>query len=238
MSAGRSRRGGDAQADDVEAEIKILAETAGGGFGGQVAVAGGENADVDANGRVAADAVDFALLDGAQQFGLHAHIHFADFVEQERAAMGRFEFTGAPGEGAGEGAFFVAEQLAFQQGFGNGGAVQRDERAAGAARFAVDMAGEHFLAGSGFACDEHGGFGGGDLLGAAQHGEHGGIAHDRGAGRAGGGEEHGGDEIGVRRQEQHIPRAGAHGGIGLRRRDVRAGGDDRHGDALRGEGRG
>ena len=150
--------------------------------------------------------------------------------------MGRFEFAGAPGEGAGEGAFFVAEQLAFQQGFGNGGAVQRDERAAGAAGFAVDMAGEHFLAGAGFACDEHGGFGGGDLLGAAQHGEHGGIAHDRGAGRAGGGEEHGGDEIGVRRQEQHVPCAGAHRGIGLRRRDVRAGGDDRHGDALRGQG--
>ena len=37
-------------------------------------------------GRAAADPVDLALLDGAQQLGLQARLHLADLVEQQRAA--------------------------------------------------------------------------------------------------------------------------------------------------------
>ena len=36
-------------------------------------------------------------------------------------------------DGAGEGAFLVAEQLAFQQAGGDGGAIELDERALAAA---------------------------------------------------------------------------------------------------------
>ena len=80
----------------------------------------------------AADAVDLALLDGAQQLGLQADVHLADLVEQQRAAVGLLELADAPGDGAGEGALLVAEQLGFQQGLGDGGAVDGDE--AGLAR--------------------------------------------------------------------------------------------------------
>ncbi len=70
----------------------------------------------------AADAVDHALLDRAQQLGLQAHVHLGDFVEQQRAAIGLLELADAARERAGEGALLVAEQFGFQQ-------VLRDRRA-------------------------------------------------------------------------------------------------------------
>jgi len=36
---------------------------------------------------IAADALDLALLQDAQQFGLHQRRHVADFVQEQRAAM-------------------------------------------------------------------------------------------------------------------------------------------------------
>ena len=46
--------------------------------------------------------------------------HVADFVEKQRAAVALLELADAPPVGAGEGASLVAEQLAFQQRFGDG----------------------------------------------------------------------------------------------------------------------
>jgi hypothetical protein len=59
-----------AQIDDVEAVQQVFAERAVLDRLGQVAVAGGQDADVDAHRLGAADAVDLAFLNGAQQLGL------------------------------------------------------------------------------------------------------------------------------------------------------------------------
>ena len=56
----------------------------------------------------------------AQHLGLRGGGHFADFVEKERALMGLLELADAAAVGPGEGAAFVAEQLALQQRLGNG----------------------------------------------------------------------------------------------------------------------
>ena len=85
----------DAQGDDVEPEIQILAERAARDLGRQVAVGGGEDADVDLDRRAAAEPVDLALLQHAQQLGLQPHVHLADLVEQQRAAVGRLELADA-----------------------------------------------------------------------------------------------------------------------------------------------
>ena len=129
-----------AQIDDVEAEIEILAESALAHRLLEVAVRGGDDADVDLHRLGAADAVDLALLDGAQQLGLQARMHLADFVEQQGAAIGFLELADAARDGAGEGALLVAEQLAFEQVLRDGGAVDRDERCLGALALAVDVA--------------------------------------------------------------------------------------------------
>ena len=78
--------------------------------------------------------------------------------------LGEFEAAGAAFDGAGEGAFFVTEEFTFDERFGHGRAVEGDEGAVGARGKRVKGAGDQFLAGAGFAGDEDGGFGRGDLF--------------------------------------------------------------------------
>ena len=56
--------------------------------------------------------------------------------------------------GAGEAALDVAEQLRFEQRLGQAGAVDRDERARGAGRVHVDLAGDEVLADAALAGDQ------------------------------------------------------------------------------------
>ena len=92
-----------------------------------------------------------ALLQDAQQLGLRSGVQVADFVQEDGAAVGQLEFAAAGGGGAGEGAFLVAEQFGLEQLGGNGGAVHLDERAGGERAGIVDVRGQQFLAGAGFA---------------------------------------------------------------------------------------
>src|SRR5690606_8183734 len=75
----------------------------------------------------------------------------ADFVEEERAAVGELEAAELLGGGAGEGAGLVAEELAFEQRFGQGSAVDRDERAFRALAAGVHGPRGEFFAGARFA---------------------------------------------------------------------------------------
>ena len=67
-------------------------------------------------------------------------------------------------DGAREGALLVAEQFALQQPRGDGRAVELDEGALAARAQVVKRTGDEFLAGAGFATNEHRGIGGGDRL--------------------------------------------------------------------------
>jgi hypothetical protein len=91
-----------AEADDIEAEEQVFAEAAGADLRRQIAVGGGEDAYIHPHRLRTPDAVDLALLHGAQQLGLQAQLHLANLVEQERAPVGRFELAHAPRERAAE----------------------------------------------------------------------------------------------------------------------------------------
>ena len=104
--------------------IQILAELAFADQFFQIAMRGHDHAHVHLDRPVAADALHFLLLQHAQQLGLHERGHVADLVQKQRAAVRLFELAEVPRGGAGERAFFVAEQLGFDQLGGNGGAVQ------------------------------------------------------------------------------------------------------------------
>ena len=67
------------------------------------------------------DAAEGAVVEKAQQFGLHARRHFANFIQQNRAAVSLLEEALFPLDG-------VAEQLAFHRVFRDGAAVQRQIR--------------------------------------------------------------------------------------------------------------
>ena len=83
-------------------------------------------------------------------FGLRLKRHFADLVEEDGAAGGQFEQAAARIDGAGEGALLVSEQLAFEQGLGEGGDVDGDEGLAAPGGQRMEAPRDQLLAGAGF----------------------------------------------------------------------------------------
>ena len=81
--------------------------------------------------------------------------HVADLIEEKRAAVALLEPADALGDGAGEGAFLMAEEFAFEELLGDGGAVDGDEILPAALAVMVDGAGDEFLAGAALAGDHH-----------------------------------------------------------------------------------
>jgi len=51
----------------------------------------------------------------AQQLGLRGNRHLTDLIQQQRTFFRQLKASGAPLHGAGESAFFVAKDLAFNQ---------------------------------------------------------------------------------------------------------------------------
>ena len=80
----------------------------------------------------------------------------------------------------------MAEQFAFQEGLRDGGAIDGDERLGRALAVLVNGPRHEFLAGAGFAADQHGDGGGGDSPDFLVDGLHGAaVADDGGLGRTG-----------------------------------------------------
>ena len=119
-----------------------------------------DDADVDAGAlAVGADRLDLAGLEEAEQQRLHPQRHLADFVEEDRAAVGDLQQARPVAVGVGEAALDVAEQLGLEQRVGQAGAVDGDQRLAGPGAAAVDQPGGDFLADAALAGDEHLGVG-------------------------------------------------------------------------------
>ena len=117
----------------------------------------------------AAEALELALLQDAQELGLRCQAHLADLVEEQHAAGGQLDLPGLGLLCAREGAALVAEELGLEQLLGERRAVQRDERAAFARGGLVDEARDDFLARAGLAADHDGRVGGGHLRRLLEH---------------------------------------------------------------------
>ena len=95
----------------VDAVVEILAEESLFHQLFQRLMRGAYEPYVHLDGALAAEAHDFALLNGAQHFCLGGQGKIADFVEKEGARVGLFEHAAPCLLGAGEGSLLVAEQL-------------------------------------------------------------------------------------------------------------------------------
>ncbi|AEK62079.1 hypothetical protein CFU_2252 [Collimonas fungivorans Ter331] len=140
-------------ADHADAVIQVFAKTALRAHLQQVGLAGGDDAAIDGDRLVAAETLQFPLLQHAQQFHLQGQRHAFDFVEEHRAALGVFELADAPFLGAGESSCLMAENLAFEYGFRQRAAIDGDKRSFAAAGD-VQLARHHFLAAAGLAVDQ------------------------------------------------------------------------------------
>src|SRR6185437_13935861 len=102
-----------------------------------------------------ADPAELPVLQQLQKLGLQAQVEFGDFIEKESAAMGQFHTPWFRSVSAGEGAFFVPEEFAFQQRARDRGTVDLDKRTCPPRREAVDHAGDDVLASAAFALNQH-----------------------------------------------------------------------------------
>ena len=140
----------DFDREDAQAIEKVPAETARIDLFLQVAIGRSDDPDIDFARTSVADALQFLLLQNAQQFRLHRERHFADFVEKQCAAVRQFEAAGLVFERAGERTSHVAEEFALEQALGHRAAIQLDEGAAISRAVLVDCTRDEFFARAAF----------------------------------------------------------------------------------------
>ena len=153
------------QGDDIESQPiqQVVPEAAGPRQPGQILVGGGDQAHIAMQGLAPAHPLELAVLDDPQQLLLHQGRSVRQFVQKQGAAIRPLEPPLMDFGGAGVGADLVAEQLVFQQGVGNGGAVQLQELPPPALGKVMQPLGDQFLARAPLPDDEHGLLQGGDL---------------------------------------------------------------------------
>ncbi len=100
------------------------------------------------DGLVAADSLEGALAEDAEDLHLGVFVDFSNFIEKQGAPGRLFKTPGAALKGSGEGTFLMAEKLAFQQVLGKRASVDGDELFVGAIAQGVNGPGGEFLAGT------------------------------------------------------------------------------------------
>lgn len=149
-------QGGQLNGKDVDAVVEMLPELAGLDGFLQIAIRGRDDPHVNGSRCVAADALEFALLQDAEQFHLQGRRELADFVPEQGSALRRFQpsdaFAGRPRKRAP----FVPEQLALQQMFVQRGAVDFDKGTLGAVAREMNGRRDQLLPRAGLATDDHG----------------------------------------------------------------------------------
>ena len=147
-------QGGQAHHQAVQAVVQVFAELALGDQGFEVFVGGANEHHVHLVFLARAQRCDPALLQHAQQTRLQLGGHVADFVQKQRAAVRHLDLAGgATPFGTGERAFFVAKEFGLDQGFRNGGAVDRHKGPPCPCRVVVDGLRQDVFAGAGFTQD-------------------------------------------------------------------------------------
>src|SRR5215469_5343533 len=89
---------------------------------------GGDQTDVNPVRTVAAEPLEFLLLQDAQQFRLKFQRDIADLVQKKRPLVGQFEAPDFLRDGAGKRPFFVAEQLTLKKSKRDRRAIQLHKR--------------------------------------------------------------------------------------------------------------
>ena len=117
----------DVERDDIQPVEEVFAETPGCDLRQEIPVRRGDQADIDLDHLLAADAGDLPLLEDAQELHLHPERHLAHLVEKKAPPVGLAELPLPAPVGPGEGPLLVAEEFRFQQGLGDRRAVELDE---------------------------------------------------------------------------------------------------------------
>src|SRR5438128_619716 len=150
-------QGREAHLDDVEPVEQVLAELVLGNRLDDITVGGCQQPDLNTQFLGAADAGECAVLQEAEELGLERTAHIGNFIQENRATIGFFDPARLLSERAGESASFMAKELAFEQGFRDGGAVDPDIVGLAATAETVEGAGYQLFAGAALAENQNSG---------------------------------------------------------------------------------
>ena len=106
-------------------------------------------------GAKVAHPLEGAFLQYPQKLDLHGRAQFGNLVEKDRAAVRQLKTPFLVPDRSGEGTFDVAEKLAFEQTFGQGRAVDRNEQGTLAVTLVVNGLGHELLADAAFALNQN-----------------------------------------------------------------------------------
>src|SRR5262245_37832306 len=134
--------------------VEIFAEPEFPHSGGDVGVGSADDPDIHDLGRSSAKTTNCAIVQERQDLRLECRREQRDLIEEQSAAVGELDEAGFRATSVGESPAFIAEQLRFEQVFGNRGAVDIDEGSARAGASPMNRAGDETLAGPRLAADQ------------------------------------------------------------------------------------
>ena len=82
-------QGGDLQANNVDAVVKIFAKPSRSNFRNQIPVGGGHHPNIGMHGTGRANGPVFTVLQEVQQLGLQGQRHLPDFIEKKCSFIGQ-----------------------------------------------------------------------------------------------------------------------------------------------------
>src|SRR5205807_1911311 len=148
---------------NIQSEIQIASELHRGVRRVEILVRGGEDPEIETHRALSTQPLDFLAFDHAQDLRLRKGAHVADLVKKYRASLRGLQLPLARTARAGERPALIAEQLAFQEAIGNGGAVDADKGLEASPAVLLDQLGDKFLTGASFSGDQHARVSGGYL---------------------------------------------------------------------------
>ena len=117
-----------------------------------------DDAHINGDNAIVSDFAHCPRLEDPEKLGLQVHRQLADFVEHDGSAVRRFKRAFSHLLRAGVRPFDVTEQLAFDQRWGDRGAVDNDERLVCARTVEHELRCDHLFAGSALALKKNGRF--------------------------------------------------------------------------------
>ena len=113
------------------------------------------NSHVYLHRRIAANAIELAIGQNAQQARLHIERHIADLIEEQSPAVSLLKTSLTHGIGAGKCPFFVTEKFRFDQVFWDCSHIQCDKRRFCPRAMAMQGVRDQLFTGTGFAVDQY-----------------------------------------------------------------------------------
>ena len=171
----------DRLGETAEPVVQVVAKPPACHLLAQRPIGGGDQPHVDSRRLVVSHPHDLAALHRTEQLRLNVRGGVCDLVEEQAAAVGEFERTGAIAVGTGERAADMSEQLGLDEIGRNGTAVERKIRTGRTGTVGVQTTGNELLAGTALAVQVNRVVARSHLVDDTQH-----LVHLRAAGDDGG----------------------------------------------------